>query len=99
MTDSIVGQPALSWRITAAEPTGMMMWFDPSCEQPLVGSLHSAACAVEATPVSPDGTLGLEWGEPGEGSAANESGVDSKAPQDPPEGFLASLWEGGPLDG
>ena len=63
-----------SWRIVAADPTGLLMWFDPKCEEPLLRSLP---------PVSEEGLLILatesrelfdrEGVVPLEGGAANES--------------------------
>ena len=52
-----------SWRITEAEPHGLMMWFDLTREVPLLG-LHSPPSSEELEAVlefdSPDGTLGRE---------------------------------------
>ncbi len=90
-------KPALSWRVTEAEPSGMMMWFDPAREEPGVrvalppdgedlDSFYEGG-ALEGTSEGAEGV-------PCEGSAAKMSGEDSECLEDPPRDFLDSLWEG-----
>jgi len=45
-----------SWRITAADPSGMMMWFDPTCEVPLLG--HSPPNSEDVDGFYEGGALG-----------------------------------------
>ncbi len=93
------GEPkdALSWRVVSAEPSGMMMWFDPEREAPMYRVLSPGSDGTDG--FYEGGALGehLEEGEgsPGEGSAANGSDEGSEYPGEPPPGFLDSLWEGG----
>ena len=64
-----------SWRITNADPSGMMMWFDPTCEEPLLRSLPTEQRSMESEDGSESaaGTLGEVGGVPCEGSAAEET--------------------------
>ncbi len=46
-----------SWRIVKGDPSGMMMWFDPTCEEPRLVRLPALS---EAPP--PDSDLFYEGG-------------------------------------
>jgi len=67
---------ALSWRVTEAQPHGMMMWFDPFTEEPGV-RLHLHTDSEDGSPVlgssEEDGTSRGVEGVPLEGSEARTS--------------------------
>ncbi len=84
----------LSWRMTRADPSGMMMWFDPTREEPALWSFLSPDGEVE-----PDREVETELDEgervePLEGGDTKTSAEELSAIQEPPGWFLDSLWEG-----
>ena len=69
-----------SWRITTADPSGMMMWFDPTTETPLLGHLPSDSELSDGYyegGALQDGTMEEEGGVPCEGDAAKETERES----------------------
>ncbi len=84
----------LAWRVIRAYPSGMMMWFDPECEEPALWSILPPDGEVE-----PDLEVETELDEgervePLEGGDTKTSAEEPSALPEPPEGFLDSLWEG-----
>jgi len=72
-------KPALSWRITAADPRGMMMWFDPLTEEPAVRSTlppYSEEGLPHVEGRDEGGTYTEGRGVPCEGSAAEPTDRD-----------------------
>ncbi len=66
-----------SWRITAAEPSGMMMWFDPHIEVPLLGYPSPDSAVNREGRFESDhlkGTGGGEKGNPTLGGETKTSG-------------------------
>ncbi len=71
---------ALSWRITKADPSDLMMWFDPTCEEPAVrripprdSDLTDLSMFHDLAESEVSGTYGNEEGVPCKGSEANAS--------------------------
>ena len=105
MADNIV---VLSWRVTPAEPSGFTMWFDPAAgEEPRLvrhppdSEFFEGAGAPEPLE-SPQVDWILELHEGG-GVGTHEGGDadDGTTPEllienEPPPGWLSTLWEGGP---
>jgi len=50
-------KPLNAWRFTDAKPYGMMMWFDPSIEQPLLRSLADDELPKESLTDDPLGSI------------------------------------------
>ena len=68
-----------SWRISRAEPSGMMMWFDPSIEAPMLRSLtpEQRRSPEGLEPLSPlGGTIPEEGVVPCEGSDPSVAKTD-----------------------
>ena len=88
-----------AWRIVGADPFGAMMWFDPGVEQPLLVRLLSGSDESGARPkVAPGRQMELPLGRrvgPPEGDAADEDSETSSDLDEPPAGWLSTLWEGG----
>ena len=91
------------WRICKADPSGLLMWFDPDSEVPCLRSLPSEQRDDDFNYLGyrwKDGTLERKQGVPLVGGDSDmqlelPQNEIRKAPPDPPEGFLDSLWEGG----
>ncbi len=86
-----------SWRIQDGDPEGLLMWFDPSFEVPMLGVLppeqreDDAGCAEFQMRMELSSEREVV---PCEGGAGRVSEVDLESQEDPPPGFLDSLWEG-----
>ncbi len=90
-----------SWRISQGEPSGLHCWFDPDTEEvvllgrPPLDSEYDAEVGF-GSQVELFGEGGVA---PCEGGDARTSVRKRQAQEDPPPGFLDTLWEGGDRDG
>ena len=100
MSELLEGSRALAWRVTKADPSGCMCWFDPDTEEPLIRRQDPPS---DSDPWYPGGAMeGVMEPEEGGGGKSLEGGAADEndcsyldVNEEPPPGFLSTLWEGG----
>ncbi len=89
MSSSSKPEPARSWRVTGAEPSGCMMWFNPFTEEPFVRQYSPSDQRPSSEPYYEGGALEGTPREGGvvplEGGATKETDIQIDLDPDRPD--------------